>query len=518
MKKCTFSLITTVAFLFLVACSGDGEKNIANDESSAAKKRNVPGLGIQRGLVKNNAPEDDGYILFSPTNSASTYLMNRKGEIVHEWKGYFDSWLAYLQDNGNVIRNVADPDAPIYYAGGMAGRMDEISWDGETVWEFEYATEAHQNHHDLAILPNGNILAISWERKSAEEVIAAGRKQEYTPADGIWMDKIIEIEPIKPRGAKIVWEWKFWDHLIQNSDPALPNFGNPQDHPELLDINAGAHKVEPMHPDTLSKRKRDGDAHRNMTIGSNDSDAYHSNAITYNAELDQIALSVPHINEIFIIDHSTTIQEAANHSGGKYGRGGDFLYRWGNPQNYGRGDSTDQKLFYQHDVRWIDRGYPGEMHLTLYNNQIPNGPDSMKYSAIFEIVTPINADGNYSISENGTYGPENPIWTYVAADTVSLYSPFTSGAQRMKNGNTFILAGAGGRFLEVNKEGETIWEYWNPYRGNLLQPNGDPVRDDPFMYWQFRSNFIPADHPGLVGKNLQPLDPQPEVFIYNPEK
>ncbi|MEJ7684600.1 MAG: hypothetical protein WKG06_43480 [Segetibacter sp.] len=40
------------------------------------------------------------------------------------------------------------------------------------------------------------------------------------------------------------------------------------------------------------------------------SDVYHFNAIKYNAELDQIAFSSPHLSEIFIIDHSTINQRS----------------------------------------------------------------------------------------------------------------------------------------------------------------------------------------------------------------
>ncbi|MDH3711710.1 MAG: hypothetical protein OER04_17600, partial [Cyclobacteriaceae bacterium] len=57
-----------------------------------------------------------------------------------------------------------------------------------------------------------------------------------------------------------------------------------------------------------------------------------------------------------------------------------------------------------------------------------------------------------------------------------------------------------------------VWEYLNPYRGNIHYPNGDPVSPMPFMHYVFRGTFIPADHPGLAGRDLKPLDPQPEPF------
>ena len=67
--------------------------------------------------------------------------------------------------------------------------------------------------------------------------------------------------------------------------------------------------------------------------GQANGDWMHVNAIDYNPYLDQIAISARHQDEIYIIDHSTTTEEAASHSGGNSGMGGDFLYRWGNPQN-----------------------------------------------------------------------------------------------------------------------------------------------------------------------------------------
>jgi hypothetical protein len=58
----------------------------------------------------------------------------------------------------------------------------------------------------------------------------------------------------------------------------------------------------------------------------------HMNSIDYNPTFDQIAMSVRGNSEVWIIDHSTTTAQAKGHTGGKYGKGGDLLYRYGNPE------------------------------------------------------------------------------------------------------------------------------------------------------------------------------------------
>ncbi len=267
--------------------------------------------------------------------------------------------------------------------------------------------------------------------------------------------------------------------------------------------------------DSMMVLKKMGRAWRNEHPENIGSEVYHLNSIKYNPGLDQIIFSSPNLNEIFIIDHSTTTAEAAGHTGGKRGKGGDFLYRWGNPENYHRGDSTNEKLFGQHDVRWIDKGYPGENHILVFNNNVHYN-DSTTYSSIYELALPIDDKGNYILGKNKTYGPEEPVWKYVAKDTLSFWSSFISGAHRMPNGNTFINEGARGRFMEVTKDGEIVWEYLNPYRGDVRKPNGDIIPPMPMTYITFRSVFIPADHPGLANKKLEAVDPQPAPFVLPP--
>ena len=135
-----------------------------------------------------------------------------------------------------------------------------------------------------------------------------------------------------------------------------------------------------------------GNAGSNGGPGGANGDWKHFNAVAYNEDLDQIALSSRFHDEIYIIDHSTTAQEAAGHTGGNSGMGGDFLYRWGNPQGYDRGSDLDRVLDDQHSVNWIPEGYPGAGNLILFNNNYGSN------SAVFEIVTPLNEDGTYSIS------------------------------------------------------------------------------------------------------------------------
>jgi len=498
-------------------CNSDVTQESSDDEPEKFDQ-NLFGHGLERGLILNSDKADQGYVMFCPTNSASTYLMNRKGEVVHEWKGNYGVMGAYLQNDGSIVQSVDDPDFPVFAGGGESGRIQKLDWESKMLWDYEYANEEEHSHHDFAVMPNGNVLTIAWEAKTAEESIQAGRSAELTPIAGLWPDKVVEIKPDGKYGGKVVWEWHIWDHLIQDHDASKDNYGDPAEHPGLMDINLGEELKPPISQDSMDMLHKLNKARRNRTVENSGSDLYHCNALNYNADLDQIAISTPEVNEIFIIDHSTTTKEAAGHSGGRWGKGGDFLYRWGNPQNYGRGDSTDRKLFYQHDIRWIEQGKPGAGHLTLFVNDIPGGRDSMNYSSVLEIVPPVDRAGNYILSSENAFGPAEPVWKYIAPDSVSFWGAFVSGAHRTKNGNTIINEGPKGRFFEVTPEGEIVWEYLMPYRGKIRKLNGDPNRHMPRTHLQFRVTFIPADHPALAGRELVPLDPQPEVFVVPPDQ
>src|SRR5262249_39139673 len=150
---------------------------------------------------------------------------------------------------------------------------------------------------------------------------------------------------------------------------------------------------------------------------------------------------------LWVIDHSTTKEEAAGHKGGKSGRGGDLLCRWGNPAAYRAGAVKDQKLFGPHNAHWIAKGLPGEGHVLIFNNGMRRTGGA--YSSVDEIVLPLNDKGTYDLEKGKAYAPEKLEWTYTAAKKTDFYAAFISGAQRLPNGNTLICSGTNGTVFEV---------------------------------------------------------------------
>ena len=258
-----------------------------------------------------------------------------------------------------------------------------------------------------------------------------------------------------------------WDHLIQDHDKTKKNYGVVADHPEKVDINFIEENILARGNATMARLQSLG------YVGGGTSgpgggpgggmgpgglpDWTHANSIAYNPKLDQIVMSVRGPGEFWILDHSTTKEEAKTDKGGKHGKGGGLLYRWGNPQAYQRGAPQDQRLFGQHDVHWIEEGKPGAGNILIFNNG-DNRKDGA-YSSIEEITPPVKADGSYEMEEGAAYGPEKPAWRYVAEPKESFFSQFLSGVQRLPNGNTLVCAGMTTELFEVTPAGQRVWEH-----------------------------------------------------------
>ncbi|MEM7244394.1 MAG: aryl-sulfate sulfotransferase [Acidobacteriota bacterium] len=428
------------------------------------------------GMLHRDDRSEGGYTLFGPSGSTFTYLLDDHGNLVHRWGGDSRPGLSvYLEDDGVLLRCAKPLGAtPVLNGGGSGGRLQRWSWDSELLWEYTLADDLQRLHHDVEILPNGNILALVWERWTEAEALALGRDPGLIADGELWTEAVLELRPTLPTGAEIVWSWHAADHLVQDFDPASPDHDVVADRPERINLNYSSN-------------------------GGAD-DWHHANGIDYNEELELIVISVRAFHELWVIDHSTTTEEAADSTGGRRGRGGDLLYRWGNPQTYDRGTADDRQLFGQHDVQWVPAGYPGEGNFTIFNNG--QGRPDGTYSTIDEITPPTTGDGGEFVLEDGQpYGPAAPTWIY--SDPAVFYSQNISGTHRLRGGNTLACQGRAGRLIEVTPEGDVAWEYVNPdQNGSILDVDATPGGNS-----VFRATRIPADDPRLDGLDLDHQGP-----------
>ena len=357
------------------------------------------------------------------------------------------------------------------------------------MWEYEYDGGGGL-HHDYLLLPNGNLLLLVQRTSTPEEAVAAGADPGLVSPQGLLYETLVEVRLDGTRGkvgGEIVWEWSLWDHLIQDFDPSRPNYGAVADHPELVDLNFG--------------RQR----------GAGGPAWIHANSIDYHPGLDQIVISARNFSELWIVDHGTTTEEASGHAGGAGGRGGDLLYRWGNPRAYRAGTAADQRLFRQHHVHWIADGLPGAGHVLAFNNGDELEGYARGWSSVVELALPAEGSG-YRLAD------PVPVWTYAGDPPSAFASLRLSGAQRLPNGNTLIAFGAEGTIFEVTPDGETVWRFVNPHSrsGLLHQGQGHRIglrRADPVVWDNLlnRATRYAPDYPGLAS-----LDPRPRGTIELP--
>lgn len=483
------------------------------------------GAAEERGLRHRADGAFEGYTLYTPLRETTTYLVDMEGRVVHAWEHELRPGnTCYLLEDGSLLRAARVPDAPRFHGGGQGGRIERLTWEGEVEWSFTLADEEALHHHDFEPLPDGNLLLIAWEWKSPEEAVAAGRDPEAVTDVGLWPDQVLEVRPVGDSGGEVVWEWHAWDHVIQDLDPEAENHGDVTAHPERIDLNAD-HRAEPPLSEAERERRAEEEARMRALgyVGGDEDDEpeqdprdrrgrgrrpsgdwLHTNGIDHDPERDLIALSVHRLSEIWVIDHSTTTEEARGRTGGRYGVGGDLVWRFGNPRTYGAGRGRDRVLYSQHDARFVPRGWPGEGNLTVYNNgrRRPGG----EYSTVEEVELVLDEAGRAVRSERGILEPLRPTWSYGHDEDQRFFSSFISGAERLPNGNTLVTSGAEGRVFEVTRAGEVVWDYLVPFGPDSEPDRGRP--DGMVRSGLHRAGRVPVDHPGLAGRDLTPIETQ----------
>lgn len=415
------------------------------------------------GTLLNTPSSSQDLRLIAPNASKTTYLIDVCGRVVNQWESEFTPGLAaYLDADGNLYR-AGRQASPIFSGGGLGGIIEKYDWEGNLIWQLDLSHDTLHQHHDFAVMPNGNILSLCWEFVSTEEAIARGRNPEIL-GNGIWPTAIIESKYIGDNMFQTIWAWHAWDHLVQNYDDSKKDFGIPSLHKRKIDVNL-YQEGQPLE------------------------DWLHMNSIDYNEELDQILLSSRNLDEIYIIDHGTTWEESSSDDGGRRGFGGDLLFRFGNAGNFSSNPSEESFFSKQHDANWIKGEEDDKGHILLFNNKpaTTNG-----FSEVLEM---------YFGEEDGEYpqigsqdGAEALVWSYNEDGLHDLYSSSISGSQRLENGNTLIVEGLSGRLLEVDRHGEKVWEYIVPVNSlGPLEQGSTPIGNLIFKARSYKKSFFNVD-------------------------
>ncbi len=428
----------SLALLALISISCTDESNLEIIDETELTEVPVPINEVENDTTPNPNPigsiagtveflnkdlVDNNYVLVNDAKNNFVYVMDKNANVLHQWnlKGGDLGNDCSLLKNGKLLA-MLESDNPTLLLGGFGGKIELLDKYGNAEWSFVHSTDDYILHHDAEMMPNGNILIMTWERRSKEEASNNG----YQLNVELFPDGIIEVDP---NTSTIVWEWKVWDHLIQDHDESKLNFGNISENPQLININ--------------------------YTQNEN-GDITHANGLAYDDEKDVIYLSANFYSEVWVIDHSTTTDQAAAHSGGNYQKGGDLIYRFGNPSAYN--NTMGERLFnnnhYPNLLSGEDKG-----KMLIFSNG-----GALEQSTVYELQLPLD----FNLSPNTNNEP-NVIWSFTDKD---LYSPKVSGAVKLTNGNYLITEGDFG-IWEVTSSKEVVWKFyadgffWRSYNVSL---------------------------------------------------
>lgn len=404
--KTILQTLVLLGLLLVVACSNDTSSITTDDDIDE------PGDPITTSEIEIYNPSlfHLGLVMAIENAGTQAYLINKEGQKLFTWN--FDLELGNdleLLPNGQVLGIFKTEDPKIIF-GGYGGIIRIINPDGSIDWEFEYSTDDYISHHDAELLPNGNILFIAWERIDVETAQQFGANADQD----VFTEKLVEVNPDTN---EIVWEWRSWEHIVQDEVNNLNNYGIISESPNRININYNL-------PDKI--------------------DLMHANGIDYDEEKDVIYMTVNAYSEIWVIDHSTTTAEASTSFGGNYNKGGDLLYRFGNPTAYN--NTLGKRIFYSvHFPNLLENDEVYSGRLLTYSNG-----NNIQQSKVYEIQLP----ETFALTPNLNNEPE-VIWDFTDPD---LYSSIISGASRLSNGNTLICEGDYG-YWEVTPDKEIAWKY-----------------------------------------------------------
>lgn len=387
----------------------------------------------------------NGYTLIA---GGKPRLVDMNGNLVKEWDGG-NGYPAKMLPNGQLLTTGERWTGYV----DDALTVKQLDWDNNIVWEFGKYIQVDKDttnpaagkmwisaqHHDVQRAGNPVYYVPGHDYKMSGKTLMLGHKwhvNKDVSKHVLMDDTVYEVD----ENGKVIWEWIASDHVKEYglTKPMMKAINN-------WTPKAGAEK--------------------------NGFDWWHQNCASYlgpnkwydkgdtRFHPDNIILGSREANVLCIVSHKT----------------GNVVWRIG--PDYTKGDEAKiGQILGPHHTHMIPSGLPGGGNVMVYDNggqagygepnsQAPKGLATIHrfYSRVLEI-DPVTKKivWEYSIKSH-----KKPWKLFGYKD----FSPFISSAQRLPNGNTLICEGSNGRFIEVTREGEIIWEYICPYPGNIPGTN-----------------------------------------------
>ena len=386
---------------------------------------------------------DSGYTLFMG-RQIGAILINMNGKVVRQWKDFMGMPCKMIK-GGHILGSLAARDAAI--ASQDFADVTMIDWEGNVEWTFnkyDHVNDpdgiewAARQHHDYQM--EGN--PVGYPVPGQEVMPDFGKMLILTHKDvnkpkisphQLLDDCLIEID----REGNILWEWSVIDHFNE--------FGFTEE------------QKNAMYRDPTMRPTGQGDLfHINCASYVGPNHWYDEGDERFNPQ--NIIMDSRECNIMFIVSHET----------------GEIVWQVGPDFT----KTPELRIFGTivgpHHTHMIPKGLPGEGHIMVYDNGgwagygAPNqfSKTGLKVS---------RRDGSRVVEFDPT--TLEIVWeckgeeigsTDAPFTTHYFYSPLTSDAQRLPNGNTFICEGTSGRFMEFTPDNELVWEYNYPRLGSGL--------------------------------------------------
>lgn len=410
----------------------------------------------------------NGYTIFPAAGQQGAVLIDMNGNVVKFWKGLRgEPGPNRLLPGGIAMGATAQEKGTQNYTD-----LVKVDWDGNILWRFNKIEKikgkdgqpdfwSARQHHDYQLEGNPvGYYAPGMEYKTSGKVLLLSHrdvKNDNVSDKAILEDdRIVEID----KDGKIIWEWLASDHFDE--------FGFSKSTKQSIQKD----------PNILNNGKGDW-AHINAASYLGPNKWYDAGDKRFNP--DNILADGRELNTTFIIDKKS----------------GKIVWKLG---PYYRGTPELEKIGWiigQHNAHMIPQGLPGAGNVMIFDNggnagyDTPNGSSTKTgldnvcrdYSRVVEI-NPVTLELIWEFDAS-------KLGYFIGWEKYNFFSPYISSAQRLPNGNTLITEGSTGRFIEVTRDYEIVWEYVSPFFVDAPGPTDKKLWNMVFRAYRAPYDYVP---------------------------